>query len=259
MLNCDKTYFLPFLTKPDNEINMQVSFGNRKIATAQSLKFLGLTIDTTLTWKHHIDELTSRLNKACYAIRSIKPFMSLDVLISTYFAYAHSIVSYGIMFWGNSSYSNDIFNIQKRIIRIIMNSSRNASCRQLFKDLNILPIQSQYIHSILLFVTKNKDQFLSNSQVHKLNTRQTFNLHVPTANLTMYQKGVHCSGIKIYNHLPTAIKALSNDQNKFKLTLKKYLLHNSFYSLEEYFNTWLPIIVTLFILLDILRYFNHSA
>jgi len=67
---------LQFLTKTDNEINMQVSFGNRKFVTTQSLKFLGLTIDTTLTWKHHIGELTSRLNKAYYAIRSIKPFMS---------------------------------------------------------------------------------------------------------------------------------------------------------------------------------------
>ena len=41
MLNCDKTYFLQFLTKTTNGINMQVSFGNRKIATAQSLKFWG--------------------------------------------------------------------------------------------------------------------------------------------------------------------------------------------------------------------------
>jgi len=216
---------------------MQVLFGNRKIATAQSLKFWGLTIDTTLTWKNHIGELTSRMNKACYAIRSIKPFMSVDVLRSTYFSYAHSILSYGIKFWGNSSYSDDIFKIQKRIIRIIMNSSRNASCRQLFKDLNILPIQSQYIHSILLFVTKHKDQFLSNSQVHKINTRQTFDLYIPTANLTVYQKGVYYSGIKIYNHLPTATKDLSDDKNKFKLALKGYLLHSSFYSLEEYFNT----------------------
>jgi hypothetical protein len=62
-----------------------------------------------------------------------------------------------------------------------MNSSKNASCRQLFKDLNILQIQSQYIFSILLFVTKNEDQFLSNSQVHEINTRQTPNLYVPTA------------------------------------------------------------------------------
>jgi len=184
----------------------------------------------------HIGELTSRLNKASYALRSIKPFMSLDVLRSTYLLYAHSIISDGIIFWGNSSYSEDIFKIQKRIIRIVMNSSRNASCWQLFKDLKILPIQSQYIYSLLLFVTKNKDQFLSNLQVHKINRRQTFDLYVPTANLTVYQKGVYYSGIKMYNHLPTAIKDLSDDKNKFKLALKRYLLHNSFYSLEEYFN-----------------------
>jgi len=149
MLNYDKTYFLQFLTKINNEINMQVSFVNRKIATAQSLKFLGLTIDTTLTWKHQTGELISILNKACYAIRSIKPLMFLDVLRCTYFSYARSIISYGIIFWGNSSYSEDIFKIQKRIIRIIMNSNRNASCRQLFKDLNILPISVPIYYSIL--------------------------------------------------------------------------------------------------------------
>jgi len=97
-LNYDKTYFLQFLTKSDYEINMQVSFGDKKIATARSLKFLELTIDTTFTWKQHISELTTRMNKACYAITSIKPFMSLDVLRSTYFLYVHSIISYGIIF-----------------------------------------------------------------------------------------------------------------------------------------------------------------
>jgi hypothetical protein len=91
--------------------------------------------------------------------------------------------------------------------------------------------------SILLFVTKNKDQFLFNSPVHKINTRQTSNLYLPSANLAVYQKGVYYSGIKIYNHPPTAIKDLFGNKNKFKLALKRYLLGNSFYSLEEYFNT----------------------
>jgi len=54
---------------------------------------------------------------------------------------------------------------------------------------------------------------------------------------TLYQKGVHYSGIKIFNHLPTTIKNLTSDRNKFQIALKKILLNNSFYSLEEYFNT----------------------
>ena len=89
---------------------------------------MGLTIDTSLNWKHHNGELMSRMNKACNAIRSIKLFMSLDVLRSIYFSYVHSIISYGIILWGNSSHSEEIMKIQKRIIRIIMNSSKNVSC-----------------------------------------------------------------------------------------------------------------------------------
>jgi len=38
LLNYNKTYFLQFLTKTDHEINKKILFGNRKIATAQSLK-----------------------------------------------------------------------------------------------------------------------------------------------------------------------------------------------------------------------------
>jgi len=93
---------------------------------------------------------------------------------------------------------------------------------------------------------------LFNSQVYKINTRQTSNLYLPTANLAMYQKGVYYLGIKIYNHLPTATKDLSGDRNKFKLALKRYLLHNSFYNLEEYFNTKLTMILILFRLLFLL-------
>ena len=146
--------------------------------------------------------------------------MSLDVLRSTYFSYAHTIISYGIVFWGNSSYREVIFKIQKRIIRIIMNSSRNASCWQLFKDLNILPLKSQYIYTPSFYLLlKTKTNFcLTHKFINQ--SRQASDLYVPTANLTIYQKGVYYSGIKIYIHLPTAIKGLTDDKNKFKLAQK---------------------------------------
>ena len=118
-----------------------------------------------------------------------------------------------------------------------MYSSRNVSCRQLFKDLFIVPLKSHYIYTILTFVIENKDQFLSNSQINTNNKRQASDLYVPTANLTIYQKGIYYSGIKIYNNLSTAIKDLSGDKNKLQLALKRYFLLNSFYTLQEYFIT----------------------
>lgn len=64
---------------------------------------LRLTIDTSMSWKHHMEELKSKLNKVCYTIRSIKMFVSLEVLRMTYFSNVHSILSHAIIFWGNSS------------------------------------------------------------------------------------------------------------------------------------------------------------
>jgi len=64
-----------------------------------------------------------------------------------------------------------------------MNVSKNASCRQPFMELNILPVPSQYILSVLLFRTKNK--FMTNSQMHKITIRQTSDLYIPAANLTI--------------------------------------------------------------------------
>ena len=43
-------------------------------------------------------------------------------------------------------------------------------------------------------------------------------------------------GVKIYNSLPTFIKMESNNIKKFESLLKKFLLENSFYSLDEFYN-----------------------
>jgi hypothetical protein len=88
--------------------------------------------------------------------------------------------------------------MQKRIIRIIMGHGNRDSCRNSFKELKILPFISYYIFSLLVFMVNNRDQFLINSEIHSINTRQGSNLHLPLANLDTYQKGVHYSGIKSF-------------------------------------------------------------
>jgi hypothetical protein len=99
----------------------------------------------------------------------------------TYCAYAHSIMSYGIIFWGNSTHSNQIFKIQKRIVSIIMKAWNKDSCGPLFRLLTILPFYSQYMLSISIFVVKNMDIFISNSDIHSsIHTRQGLHLHFPT-------------------------------------------------------------------------------
>jgi hypothetical protein len=141
-----------------------------------------------------------------------------------YFAYVHSIMSYGIIFWGNQPHSEKIFKIQKRMIRIITNSRARDSWRELFKKLEILPLYSQHVLSLSIFVIKNKHLFSTNYQIHSVHTRFKTNLHLPIANLTKFQKGVYYSGIKIFNNLPHNIKDLTNETKLFRNALKRFLL-----------------------------------
>ena len=137
-----------------------------------------------------------------------------------YFSNFHSRLSYGILFWGTSGHSANVFIIQKRAIRIMMNADSGQSCRELFKTLNILPLYSQYILSLLLFVVKNLNMFQSNSTIHSFHTRHCSDLHHPQVNLTKVQKAVYYSGIRAYNCLPAGIKDLSNNFESFKSALK---------------------------------------
>jgi len=144
-------------------------------------------------------------------------------------------MTYGIIFWGNSHLSSNIFKIQKRALRIMTNKSKRESCRPLYNQLQIVTLPSQYIFSLLMFVVKNKDLFLLNSDIHTINTRNNSNLYVPNTNLTIFQKGVLYSGCKIYKNLPPHIKGLSNDLKHFKSMLKGFLMERTLYSTDEFY------------------------
>ena len=75
-----------------------------------------------------------------------------------------------------------------------------SSCRDIFRQ------KSQYIFSILLFVLKNRNFFVTNYDRHNVQTRHS-NLY-PASSLTLYQNGVYYTGIKIVNKLPPELKEL---------------------------------------------------
>ena len=188
-----------------------------------------------MSWKLHIDQLFSKLKSACFILRALSSLLTQQNMKIIYFPYFRSIMTYGVIFWGNSTDRNNVFKRQKRAIRLITNSSNRTSCRGLFKELDILPLHSQYILSLAIFVVKNMEIFIPNSDIHTNNTRSKSNLFLPLTRLTKCQKGVYFAGIKIFNYLPENIKKVSDNTNKFKSELKKFLLLGSFYSLEEFY------------------------
>jgi len=46
---------MQFVTKNISLIDLYITHGNKKIANICNTKFLGITLDSTLTWKTHIN------------------------------------------------------------------------------------------------------------------------------------------------------------------------------------------------------------
>jgi len=126
--------------------------------------------------------------------------------------------------------------MQKKAIRIMEGCGNRVACRNLFKKLQILPLTSQYMLSLLMFVIQNRNIYSTNIENHNIDTRQRNNLYLPQANLTIYQKGAYNAGIKIFNNLPLEIKNVACNQKKFKIALKKFCYRWS----SSGIHTWSP-------------------
>jgi hypothetical protein len=96
---------------------------------------------------------------ACYAVRSLLHISNTDTLKSIYFVYIHSLMKYGIIFWGNSSDSKKVFTLQKKIVRIVVGVKLRNSCRELFKRLQTLPLPCEYIFLLLNFIINHQEHF----------------------------------------------------------------------------------------------------
>jgi hypothetical protein len=70
-LNFNKTQYLEFRTKNHCNVNTQIKYDQKWITNATEIKFLGLTIDDTLSWKQHIEKVVNKMCTACYALRNI--------------------------------------------------------------------------------------------------------------------------------------------------------------------------------------------
>jgi hypothetical protein len=217
-----------------NILEFQIVSNNSIITNITSTKFLGTNIDGALSWKNHITNLSVKLNKACYAIRAIKPFVSQESMKMFYYSFAHSLLSYDIIFWGNGPHNENIFKIPKRILRVMTRSGRLDSCRGLFKKLHILPLQSQHIF-LYFFLLLKIGIILDLILIFMISICVSIITYICLPQICQLFKEESFSGSRIYNHLPSNIKLKSKNIKEFKLLLKTYLTEEICYSIDEYY------------------------
>jgi len=112
---------------------------DKLIKEMASIKFLGIQIDNHLSWKIHVEYIIPKLSGAGFAIRRLFNILNIDTLWIICFADFHFVIKYGIILGGYSAYTDRMFILQKRVVKI----KATIGCRRLFKKLDILAIPCQ--------------------------------------------------------------------------------------------------------------------
>jgi hypothetical protein len=109
-----------------------------------------------------------------------------------------------------------------------------SSCKPIFKALEILTVPLQYILPLMPFMVNNMEHVTFNFSMHSINTRNKLQLLRPVSIHTPFQKGVYYASITIFNKLPKCNINFIKDKKHFRLALKRFLIVQSFYLINEF-------------------------
>ena len=102
-LNISKTNYVTF--HPFNKhLNQNITLKIRKKSISQEnyIKYLGVIIDYTLSWKHQIKNISCKISRAIGVMYKLSPFLKSTMLRNVYYSLIYSHIVYGIQVWGFS-------------------------------------------------------------------------------------------------------------------------------------------------------------
>ncbi|KAG7301886.1 hypothetical protein JYU34_013295 [Plutella xylostella] len=239
-LNLEKTQVLRFSLRGQScgdAAAPALVVGGVPLPAAAAVRFVGFTVDSALQWGQHIDALCSKLGSAYYALSRLSATLSKEHMVTAYYGYFHSLLTYGIDLWGVSADCNKPFILQKRAVRRVAGAPADAPARPLFIGMRILTVPCLYILEVLKYVKRNPNEFPDfTSGDRRFASRRPNDLRSTECRLSKTGKSLHVMGPQIFNKLPENIKEIRR-VTSFLISVKNHLLKNAYYSVQEFLDS----------------------
>jgi hypothetical protein len=89
-----------------NEVSyytFNLMYADQVLPETDTIKCLGLQLDSHLMWKTHTNSLLNKLSTVCFIMRRLSYMLNSDTMTILYYAHFHTLIKYGIIFWGTST------------------------------------------------------------------------------------------------------------------------------------------------------------
>jgi len=166
-INMDKTCYSIF-HKPNQKIPKllnNIKINGNIIKREESTKYLGILLDETLSYKNHINDLTTKLVNS---FKIVKHYVPVNNRILLFEAYFNSKIQYGIELYGsaNQTLIKKLQVKQNRAIKTLFNLDFLTPTKQMHKDYKLLMVNDKYKLSIGKFAYKYQNNLLPEAFEH---------------------------------------------------------------------------------------------
>ena len=236
MINAAKTNSLILSTsKIDTESLTKVKINDEDTSFVPSMKYLGIILDSQLSFSHHIDQMNAKIMHKLTIFQQIRPCLDVQSSRKFYISYIRPLLEYcpTLLCSINKSQANTIEKLQNRAIRIITQNFSYCSISALRRDLNIPTLESRRhvfiltkTHDIIngkipsLHFTKLESQ---RNNTRNLRSNNLNNLKIPKFNKVKFgQRSFNYLAPKFWNNLPTETKLIQS-RRKFISEIKNII------------------------------------
>ena len=113
--------------KENLDFSMKIKLNGKILYPTDSVKYLGVRIDSKLNWESRVNDTATKLEQANAMLNRVRDFVSANILKSIYSALLESFINYTFIIWGqNINTINRLHILQKSALRIINFKERNA-------------------------------------------------------------------------------------------------------------------------------------
>ena len=239
-LNVDKTNFIIFKKSILTDSSLQIKFDNNLIKQISCTKFLGVEINSGLTWKNHITKIENKLATVIGVVRKIRSKITYKTALLLYDALILSQINYCNIVWGSNYVTilKKMLSLQKKALKICagkhipkihktnLTASSHQSIFKVLKKVKIMDINKIQIAKFI-YQTLNKatptyftDWFKMTAVVHNHSTRSSSKLFHKPAKSNTRKFCITVRGPLIWNDIPEEIR-FSSTISIFVHKLKK--------------------------------------
>ena len=102
-LNVKKTKMVIFKSKQKKlEGGLKIKLCGKRLYPTESVKNLGVKIDSNLRWQYHVNDMSIKLSRENALLFKMRKYVSLKILRSIYFAIFDSYLSYCCLVWAQN-------------------------------------------------------------------------------------------------------------------------------------------------------------